>query len=467
MGSLKTKPYLGASEAARSEEKPMNTIEPTRFPSGFLLGAATAAHQIEGNNVNSDAWVAEHLPHSMYVEPSGDACDSYQRYEEDIELLAAAGLNAYRFSIEWARIEPEEGVWDDEALAHYRNVITSCHAHGVEPIVTLHHFTSPAWLMRRGGWEAPEVVGYFEHYVRHVLSALGHELSYICTINEANMGIQVARLEERYRGLMAAAAAAQHKDEAAGSVEGQVQMGLNLAGMLERQKLVAAENLEAFGTEKPAFFTSGRSLASDKLVMEAHRVAVAAVRELAPQARVGLTLSFHDIQALPGGEERAAAEWDEEFRHYLPAIEGDDFLGVQNYARTVIGPEGPVQMDPATMELTQGGYEYYPEALEHVIRAVATDFAGDIFVTENGYAGEDDTRRVDFLAEALAGVQRCLDDGLPVVGYTCWSLLDNFEWQKGFGPKFGLVAVDRATQKRTPKPSLAFLGSHTPACDQE
>ena len=432
-----------------------------RFPEGFLIGAATAAHQVEGGNTHSDAWVAESLPHSTYLERSGAAVDHWGRFEEDIALLADAGLNAYRFSIEWARVEPEEGRFDDGALAHYTSVIDACRKRGVEPVVTLLHFTSPAWLIREGGWESPATVGRYERYVRHVLAALGERLSWVCTINEANMGIQVARLTERYTRLMGTAAT-RAGSERGGSVEGQVQMGLNLEGMLERQRFLASEYAETFGTSEPAFFTAGRSEASDRLVMDAHRAAVAAVREFAPNAKVGLTLSLHDIQALPGGEERAAAEWEEEFVHYLPVIAGDDFIGVQNYARTVVGPDGLVDLDPTSMELTQGGYEYYPAALEHVVRSVAKRFDGDIFVTENGYAGEDDRRRVDFLGEALSGLMRCVADGLPVVGYTCWSLLDNFEWQKGFGPKFGLVAVDRLTQRRTPKPSLAYLGSWAP-----
>ncbi|MBR4549650.1 MAG: glycoside hydrolase family 1 protein, partial [Oscillospiraceae bacterium] len=143
------------------------------FPQEFLIGAATAAHQVEGNNINSDYWLQEHLPHSSFTEPSGEACDHYHRYEEDIKLLAEAGLNAYRFSIEWARIEPEEGKFDETEIEHYRDVIRCCKADGVEPIVTLLHFTSPAWLIRKGGWEAESTIEYFRRYAAYVTEKLG------------------------------------------------------------------------------------------------------------------------------------------------------------------------------------------------------------------------------------------------------------------------------------------------------
>ena len=164
------------------------------------------------------------------------------------------------------------------------------------------------------------------------------------------------------------------------------------------------------------------------------------------------------VISVPGGEEQAAREWDEEFLHYLPAIHEDDFLGVQNYSRDRIGPDGPVPT-PEGAELTQMGYEFYPEALEHVLRRVAKDFRGDLIVTENGIATADDSRRTAFIEAATQGVENCVKDGLPVRGYCYWSLLDNFEWQKGYGMTFGLIAVDRSTQIRSPKESLKYLGS--------
>ena len=422
------------------------------FPKGFFIGAATAAHQVEGNNIHSDYWAQELLPHTSFAEPSGLACDHYHRYEEDIALLARAGLNAYRFSIEWARIEPEEGKFDQQEIEHYRQVIACCKANGVEPIVTLHHFTSPAWLIRKGGWEAESTIEYFRRYAAYVTEKLGGELRYICTINEANMGLQLAAISKRY--MLMAQQAAQAK-----SAEGTVQVGMNFEKMMENMKFAAMENAQVFGTPQPQIFVSSRTPEGDILVFRAHQAAKAAIKALYPDMQVGITLSMHDCQALPGGDAAAAAEWDEEFRHYLPYIRDDDFLGVQNYTRTLFGPQGQLPA-PQGAELTQMEYEFYPQALEHVLRKVHEDFKGDLIVTENGVAVADDSRRVEFIRQALAGVERCISDGIPVKGYCYWSLMDNFEWQKGYAMTFGLMAVDRATMERHPKESLAFLGSY-------
>lgn len=429
-----------------------------KFAPGFLIGAATAAHQVEGNNRNNDCWAQEQMAHTSYVEPSLDACDHYNRYEEDIRLMASAGLSAYRFSIEWARIEPQEGVFDAAAMQHYKDVIACCKTNGLEPIVTLHHFSSPVWLIRKGGWEAETTPTDFARYVRHVMEQVGDELHYVCTINEANMGVQVAAIAKRYMQQMMANMA---KAQAAGAnVDSGVQMGLNMAKMMENQKAIAEESMQVFGVAQPQCFTSPRTERGDELVMEAHKAARAVIREVCPQTKVGLTLSLHDIQALPGGEENAQREWADEFTHYLPVIAEDDFLGVQNYTRTRYDANGSLPA-PEGAELTQMDYEFYPEALEYVLRKVHEDFKGDLIITENGIATANDTRRVEFIRCALAGVQNCVADGLPIKGYFYWSLMDNFEWQKGFAMQFGLIAVDRENgQTRTPKPSLSYLGSY-------
>lgn len=429
-----------------------------KFAKGFLVGAATAAHQVEGNNIYSDYWAQEQLPHSSFAEPSGIACDHYNRYEEDIRLLAEAGLNAYRFSMEWARIEPEEGKFDDAEIEHYRQVIACCKANGVEPVVTLLHFTSPKWLIAKGGWEAESTIAYFERYVTYVMERLGSELHYVCTINEANMGLQLAAISKRFR-LMAEQAA--KAGAAAGkSAEGTVQVGMNFQKMMENMKYAAAENAGVFGDPQPKVFVSERTPEGDLLVMRAHAAARQAIRAICPHVKVGLTLSLHDLQAQPGGESFAKAAWEEEFTHYLPYIQEDDFLGVQNYTRTLYGPQGQLPA-PEGAELTQMAYEFYPQALENVLRKVAADFHGDMIVTENGIATADDTRRVAFIQQALEGVQRCMADGLPIKGYFYWSLMDNFEWQKGFAMNFGLIAVDRTTMARTTKPSLKVLGGYS------
>ncbi len=426
-----------------------------KFPKGFWVGAATAAHQVEGGNIHSDYWAQEQLPHSSFAEPSGIACDHYHRYQEDIGLLADAGLGAYRFSIEWARIEPEEGRFDAAEIEHYRRVIACCRARGVEPVVTLLHFTSPRWLIAKGGWEAESTIAYFERYVTYVMEQLGSELHYVCTINEANMGLQLAAISQRFRLMAQQAAKAGGK-----SAEGSVQVGMNFQKMLENMQYAAAENAGVFGDPQPKVFVSERTPAGDRLVMRAHAAARQAIRAVCPHIKVGLTLSLHDLQAQPGGEAFAKAAWEEEFTHYLPYIREDDFLGVQNYTRTLYGPQGQLPV-PQGAELPQKDYDFCPQALEHVLRRVAADFSGELIVTENGIATADDARRVAFIQQALAGVRRCMADGLPIKGYFYWSLLDNFEWQKGFAMNFGLVAVDRATMARTPKPRLSVLGGYS------
>ena len=407
-----------------------------KFAPEFFIGAATAAHQVEGNNIHNDCWAQEQMQHTSYVEPSLDAVDHYNRYEEDIRLMAEAGLNAYRFSIEWARIEPEEGRFDETEVEHYRKVIACCKANGLEPVVTLHHFSSPVWLISKGGWEAETTPADFARYVRFLMERLGSELHYVCTINEANMGVQVAAIAKRYRQQMMAQAAK-------GQIDGGVQMGLNMEKMMANQKAIAEETMQVFGVTKAECFTSPRTAHGDELVMEAHKAARAVIREVCPHIKLGLTLSLHDIQALEGGEGPAQKDWDDEFTHYLPLIEGDDFLGVQNYTRSRYDANGSMPA-PDGAELTQMNYEFYPQALEHVLRTVAQSFHGDLIVTENGIATADDTRRVAFIEQALTGVQNCLADGLPIKGYFYWSLMDNFEWQKGFAMQFGLIAVDRA-----------------------
>lgn len=431
------------------------------LPQDFLVGAATAAHQVEGNNIHSDYWAMEHMKYGNFNEPSLDAVDHYNRYEEDIRMIAEAGLNAYRFSVEWARIEPEQGVYDEKEIEHYRKVLTCCRENGVEPIVTMMHFTSPKWLIENGGWENEATIDAFKNYCQYVTKQLGDLMHYVCTINEANMGIQVAAISERYkRQMMAKMQRIQQGGEEKKGLEGTAQVGMNFNEMMANIQKQKEENVEVFGTDTLQTFVSARTPEGDMLVMRAHQAAKAAMKAVKPELRIGLTLSLHDIQAQEGGEEAAAKEWMDEFTHYIPYIKEDDFLGLQNYSRSLIGPDGILPV-PEGAETTQMEYEYYPEGLEHVIRRVYEEMPMPIMVTENGIATADDTRRVAYIQTAMKGVENCIEDGIPVKGYMYWSMLDNFEWQKGFGMTFGLISVDRTKQTRTAKPSLSVLGSYT------
>ena len=424
------------------------------FPENFLIGAATAAHQVEGNNAHSDCWALENIKHTDYLEKSGLAVDHYNRFEEDICLLAQAGLNAYRFTIEWARIESEEGKFDEKEIEHYRNVIRACKKNNVEPMVTLHHFSSPVWLIRKGGWEATTTPDDFARYVEYVISKLGSELTYVCTINEANMGLQIAAIAKRYMKEMLRGGKKKKQN-----TDGQVQMGMNLETMLKNMALAKKEKLEVVGTKDPKVFQSMRTANGDLLIMKAHTKARDVIRRLAPHIKVGLTLSLHDVQPFAGGEKQAQKIWAEEFTHYLPYINDDDFLGVQNYTRTLVAKSGDIGV-PEGAQTTQMSYEFYPEALGHVLERVAKDFKHDLIVTENGIATNDDTERCEFIRRAMRSVDECLKKGLPVKGYFHWSLMDNFEWQKGFYMHFGLIAVDRKDMSRHPKESLSLLGSY-------
>lgn len=418
-----------------------------KFFDGFMLGAATAAHQAEGNNIHSDSWALEQLPHTIYKEKSLDAVDHYCRYEEDIKLLVDAGLNAYRFSIEWARIEPQEGAWVQEEIEHYRKMIRFCRDNGAEPIVTMHHFTSPVWIIQKGGWENPQTADYFASYCERIAKELGEEMTYVCTINEANMGLQFGKLMRDMAKRLQSGASG-------------LQVGVNVDGDMGSMMQYMQEAGAAFGVDPRNVntFHSPRTAVGDGVIIQAHSKARDAMKAACPHLKIGLSLSLHDFQALPGGEHNAKMEWIEEFSHYLPYIQNDDYIGVQNYTRKLIGPEGPVQpQDDAPR--TQMGYENYPAAIANVTRKVAEDFKGDILITENGIGTNDDKRRVEFIREALEGVEKCIADGIPVKGYLYWTLLDNFEWMLGFGPTFGLIAVERPAQTRHPKESLAFLGS--------
>ena len=401
-----------------------------RFPAGFLWGAATAAHQVEGNNVNSDFWVMEYAPGSMFAEPSGDACDHYHLYHEDIALLARLGFNAYRFSVEWARIEPEEGQFSRAALEHYRRMLAACREHGLTPIVTFHHFTSPRWLIREGGWESKETPDRFARYCERTARHLGDLMGAACTINEANIGAVLTN---------------------AGF--------LPPVGVVQQATwwIAAAQTMGA-APDRFAPFLFALSPQAIDIIMAAHRRGVEAIKSAAASLPVGITLALQDVQAMPGGEAQAAHLNRQINDLFLEQLSGDDFVGVQSYSRMRVGPDGPLPPEEDA-EKTQMGYEFYPEALEGVIRRASEKARIPVIVTENGIGADDDARRIVYVERALQGVIRCLNDGLDVRGYIYWSAMDNFEWMLGYRPTFGLIAVDRATQRRTPKPSASLLGA--------
>ena len=378
------------------------------FPDGFLWGTATAAHQVEGGNWNNDWWAWEHAPDTPCREPSGDACDHYHRYPDDIALVAGLGFNAYRFSLEWSRIEPEEGEFSRAALGHYRRMCVSCREHGLAPVVTLHHFTTPRWVVAAGGWTDARTVERFARYVERTMHALGDVVARVCTINEPNIVATFGHL-----------------------------WGLFPPG--RRDPAARARANEVFAA--------------------AHRAAVSVVRRVHPGVPVGLTLAMQDLQAAPGGEAVRDREHRDMEAPFFAAVAGDDFFGVQTYTRLRYGAHGMVGPEPGA-RTTLMGYEFWPAALDATIRRAWAETGGvPILVTENGIATADDRERIEYVADALGGVAACLADGIDVRGYVYWSLFDNFEWVFGYAPTFGLVAVDRMTQARTPHPSAVWLGA--------
>ncbi len=402
-----------------------------QFPQEFLWGTATAAHQVEGNNVNSDFWVLEHLPHTMFTEPSGDAVDHYHRYRDDIALLAELGFNSYRFSIEWARVEPEDGFFSKAMLDHYRRMLETCLSHGMKPMVTLHHFTSPRWVVAQGGWTHAETAAKFARYAARVMHDLGDLVEYVCTINEMNIPT-MAKLFWR-------------PDT---SEEVQIQ---------QRAFEMRAAKAFAVSREQFAPFMFAVSEQGRDVILDAHQQAVAAVKAERGDIQVGMTLALADMQALEGGEIMR-----DYFRHelqdvFLEVARADDFIGVQTYTRDRFGPEGRLPPEEG-VEQTQMGYEFWPEALEGAMRYAAEFTSLPVIVTENGIGTEDDARRIEYYRRALQGVVNCLNAGMDVRGYYAWSAFDNFEWMMGYRPTFGLIAVDRETQMRAVKPSARWLG---------
>ncbi len=415
----------------------MSEIE---FPKGFLWGTATAAHQVEGDNTNSDWWTFEHEPGSPCKEPSGTAIEHYKRYPRDIALLAGLGFNTYRFSVEWARIEPDEGRFDEVQLDHYRRMVDLCGKSGLTPMVTLNHFTLPQWLADRGGWLSASIAVLFERFTRRVVAALGDEVDWYCTLNEPGM-------------------------VAFGGYGGGFPFPPALRGVQNWKAATAA-------------------------LVKAHKLSRAAIKELRPDAKVGLTNAMQEWESNAGGAPvmKYARRLMEDA--FIEAAVDDDFIGVQTYTRIrlelaraaglfanlalgipqieklVVERFTSWQLDVASgvssepgVRTTQMGYEFRPQAVAATVRRAAQLLPGKpIIVTEHGIATADDAERIEFITEGLRSLHQVIADGIPLQGYIHWSAFDNFEWASGYAMQFGLIAVDRTIQERTVKPSGRFLG---------
>jgi beta-glucosidase len=416
----------GQARAAAAAPRPKSP----QFPAGFLWGAATAGHQVEGNDTASDLWLLENLQPTAFAERSGDACNSFELWPRDLDLVRELGLNSYRFSIEWSRIEPEPGQFSMAMLDHYKRMIDGCRERGLTPVVTFNHFTAPRWFSADGGWLNAASAGRFARYCERAARHLAASIGYATTLNEPNllhilkwMNLPAPLLEAQRAMLTAAARVTGTPQFSAANVANFEDLGRQQAGLLA-----------------------------------AHAAGRAAIKGVRPDLPVGLSLAVQDDQVVgkdPAVRDRKRAEC---YGAWLEAAKQDDFIGVQNYERAIYDAKGRVAL-PADLPRNSMGSEIYPPSLGGAVRYVHGATGRPIFVTEHGLGSADDTQRAAFIPPALAGLKAAIDEGIPVRGYIHWSLIDNFEWIFGYGPKYGLYAVDRQSFRRTAKPSAAVYGA--------
>jgi beta-glucosidase len=399
------------------------------FPKGFLWGAATAGHQIEGNNTNSDQWLLENVAPTITGAPSGDAVNSLEQWPADLDVVKAIGLNSYRFSLEWARIEPEPGMFSLAMLDHYKRIVDGCRARGITPVLTFNHYTTPRWFAAQGGWLHPQSPTLFTRFCERAARHLAADVGMATTLNEPNLAklLPLVLPPQFMGGLRANLAAA--------------------ARAANVPKFVVANTVPP---EDVAGVTAN--------MLKGHKAARDAIKGVRPDLPVGVSLAMADDQAV-GANSLRDAKRAELYGEWLEAVKGDDFIGVQNYERNIWDAKGKMQ-PPAGGPRNFRGAEVYAPSLAGAVRYAHQATGIPVFVTEHGVGTNDDTVRAALIPAALRELKAAMDDGVPVKGYLHWSLLDNYEWGAGFDDgRFGLCAVDRTTWKRTPKPSAAVYGA--------
>ncbi|MFM6977859.1 MAG: glycoside hydrolase family 1 protein [Micrococcales bacterium] len=403
-----------------------------KFPDGFVWGVAAAGHQIEGYNVDSDLWFCENLPGSVFKEPSGIACDSYNRWAEDLDIVKEIGVNTYRMSIEWSRIQPTENTFSDKEFAHYEAVIDGCIARGLKVNLTMNHFTSPHWFAAKAGWLNPEAPALFAKYCAEVARRLGDKVDYIVTFNEPNIS--------------------------------QLLASFNLPDFVAKANQVTLEAAAAkAGVEK--YRCSNVMLAEDyvpyaEAMAIGHSAAVKAIKAVLPNKPVGLSIAMLDDDLETPDTDPTVRDNKREFVYgiWLRLAKNDDFMGVQNYERVIYNAEGPMPA-PEGARVTGFGNMLDASSLANCLEYAYSITGKPLMVTEHGVNSENDEDREWIITESLKELHKVMQKGVPVWGYTHWSFLDNFEWIFGYGPKFGLCSVDRKTMKRTRKPSSFVLGA--------
>jgi len=401
-----------------------------RFPGGFLWGAATSSYQVEGNNHNNQWWAWEQ--EGGHIEDgtvSGLACDHYNRFQEDFALAQELGHNAHRFSIEWSRIEPEEGRWDEKEVEHYRRVVESVREHGMVPFVTLHHFTNPLWFERLGAWTNPRAPELVARYAGHMAKALGGAVPFWLTINEPSVtpagGYMTGEFPPCERDMNKAMAAAKHILIALGTMHQAIK-----------------ENALHDPPVGPVINMTYVQPASDS-------------EEDSRAARIlDRYLNSYWLDGLRDGVVGPPAEGREE----APGLKGAwDFVGVNYYSRARVkaGPPPTLieQLSPdADAETSTMGWEVYPEGFYHCLMRAASHGV-PVYITENGIGTDDDEQRCRYIVRHLREAHRALRDGADIRSYLHWCFQDNFEWTRGFRQKFGMVATRPGTLDRLPKPS--------------
>jgi beta-glucosidase len=338
------------------------------------------------------------------------------------------GLNAYRFSLEWPRIEPEDGLYSMAMLDHYKAIVAGCRSRGLIPVVTFNHYTTPRWFAARGGWVHPDAAAKFARFCDKAARHLSSEIGYVVTLNEPNI-MNILKVV-----LPPPVMAAQH------------------AMLVEAAEATGAAKFAAGNAIEPEDIdTSTRNL------IAGHKAARAAIKAVRADLPVGLSLSMFDDQS--AGKDSIRDQMREKlYGPWLEAVKGDDFLGVQNYERQVWGRDGKLPT-PTGVPINYSGSEVYPPSLGNSVRYAHEATGCPIFVTEHGVGTENDTIRANLIPPALAGLKQVMDAGVPVLGYMHWSLIDNFEWIFGYKVKFGLHSVDPVTFARTAKPSAAVYAA--------
>lgn len=398
------------------------------FPDGFLWGAANAGHQVEGDNVASDWWAYEQAGRLPFR--SGAACRHLELYERDFDMAKALGHNAHRFSVEWARIEPRPGRFDEDALDHYVRVVDALLSRGIEPVLTLHHFASPAWFTERGGWLAADGPERFAAFAQRVVDRLAPKVRWWLTINEPTVWAKHAYVTGDWPPC----------------IKGRWDKSFQcLRGMARGHRLA----FRIIHAKRPDAMVSLSHSAPFVMPSDPDRQLD---RDAAWMRDYGLNRLFFDLLGKP------ASRWL-------------DFLGINYYSRNVVrwvprgrafllGEDDPSQRGGEDRRYSVMGWESWPAGMTAILRSYQA-LGVPLMITENGIATDDDSLRADYLKAHLAAMAEAMRQGVPVVGYLHWSLMDNYEWALGFAPRFGLAEVDFATQERKPR---AFAQIYAETC---